>query len=29
MYIYKVEEEKVEEAGEILDGILAAAWAPN
>jgi hypothetical protein len=29
MYLYKLEEKKIEEVGEIPDGILAAAWAPN
>jgi hypothetical protein len=29
MYLYKLEEKKIEEVGEITDGILAAAWAPN
>lgn len=29
MYLYRVEERRVEEVGEIADGIRAAAWAPN
>ena len=29
MYLYRVDEKRIEEVGEIPDGIRAAAWAPN
>jgi dipeptidyl aminopeptidase/acylaminoacyl peptidase len=29
IFLYRVEEKEVEEAGTLPDGILAASWAPN
>lgn len=29
MFLYRVDQRKLDEVGEITDGILAAAWAPN